>query len=184
MIIIKDNYYLYIENLEDLDFKTLKSNRKINIIYRNIKKFNIFKTLRFRNKCKIKKFKFFIANDYNKAKMTKADGIYISSYNKKRYYSNILKIGSAHSLKEINEKVKQRCKNIIVSRLFKTNYKNKTSFLGVLKFNLLCLKTKQKIIPLGGINENNLLKLNLVKSNGFAILSAVKKKPTISSRLF
>ncbi len=62
-----------------------------------------------------------------------ADGLYISAYNKKKYYINIPKIGSAHNLKEINEKIKQNCKTIIFSRLFKTNYKNKKSFLGVVK---------------------------------------------------
>jgi len=87
-------------------------------------------------------------------------------------------------IRGISEKIKQGCREIILSRLFKTNYKNKKSFYGVLKFNLMCQKYKIDIIPLGGINNKNLLNLNLVKSQAIAILSAVKKKPTISSRLF
>ena len=97
---------------------------------------------------------------------------------------NIEKIGSAHNLKEINEKIKQNCNLIIVSRLFKTNYKNKKSFLNILKFNLLKLNTNKNLIPLGGINFNNFLKLRLVNCTSFAILSAIKKKPAISSWLF
>ena len=93
-------------------------------------------------------------------------------------------IGSAHNFKEINEKQKQGCRTIILSRLFRTSYKNKESFLGNIRFNLIIKKYKTKIIALGGINKFNLIKLNLVFSDGLAILSAVKKKPVIANRLF
>ena len=103
---------------------------------------------------------------------------------KKKYFTKILKIGSAHNIREINEKISQNCKTIIVSRLFKTIYHNKKTYLGVFKFNLLNLKFKSTLVPLGGINHRNLLKLNMIKSNGFGILSVIKKKPAILSRLF
>ena len=109
--------------------------------------------------------------------------MYVSAYNK-QIYRNIKLIGSAHNFKEINEKIKQGCQVVILSRLFRTNYKNKKSFYGILKFNLICQRYKVDIIPLGGINNKNLLNLNLIKSQAIAILSAVKKKPAISNRLF
>ena len=37
MVIIKKNYYLYIENIMHLNIDLLKSNKKINIILRSIK---------------------------------------------------------------------------------------------------------------------------------------------------
>ena len=43
---------------------------------------------------------------------------------------------------------------------------------------------QKKLIPLGGIKLINLNKVKLVKSEGVAIMSEVKKKPAISSRLF
>lgn len=184
MFIIKNNYYLYIKNIKDLNIDDVKSNRKINIIYRNSKFKNIKEIIKFRNKCKVKKFKFFVANNEKIAKICRADGLYLSAYNKRKSYLNLEKIGSSHNLKEINEKIKQNCTTIIYSRLFKTHYKNKESYLGVNKFNFIKINMKKNIIPLGGINIRNLLKLNLVNCNGFAILSAVKKKPAISSRLF
>ena len=184
MIIIKKKYYLYIENIKDLNIDSLKSNKKINIILRNIKNNEIKEIIKFRKKCKIKQFKFYIANNLKFAKKCDADGLYISSYNKKKYFVNIDKIGSAHNLKEINEKIFQGCKNIIFSRLFKTNYKNKKSFFGVVKFNLIIVNFNKKIYPLGGINYQNLLKLKMINSNGFALLSALKKKPVIANRLF
>ena len=184
MFIIKDYYFFYIENALSINLNLIKRTNKIIIIYRNnaIKE-TISSLIRFKKKCKQKKIKFFIANDYDVAKKCKADGLYISAYNKK-IYRNINVIGSAHNFKEIQSKIKQGCKTIIFSRLFKTNYKNKKISYGIVKFNLMSLNYKIKLIPLGGINKANLLKLNLVKSEGFAILSEVKKKPAISSRLF
>jgi thiamine-phosphate pyrophosphorylase len=184
MFIIKNNYYLYIENLEVIKIESLKINKKLNIIYRKLSYKNIYDIIKFRKKCQQKNIKFFIANNLNVAKKINADGLYISAHNKKKYYSNILKIGSAHNIKEINEKANQGCKNIIFSRLFKTSKKNKKNFLGVIKFNLLKTSTAKNIYPLGGINNKNLLKLNMVNSLGFALMSEIKKKPAITNRLF
>ena len=138
---------------------------------------------KFRKVCKQKKFKFFVANNYQLAKKIKGNGLYLSSYNKKIYH-NIDVIGSAHNFQEINQKIKQKCKIVILSRLFKVDKKDKKNFLDIIKFNLTCQKYKIRILPLGGIKEKNLLKLNLLKSNGFALLSEIKKKPVISNRLF
>ena len=184
MFIIKKKYYFYIDNTKSVNLNLIKKNSKITFIYRPkyiIESFN--KILKFRKKCRELKINFFVSNSPSLANDLRADGLYISAYNK-QIYRNIKLIGSAHNFKEISEKIKQGCREIILSRLFKTNYKNKKSFYGVLKFNLMCQKYKIDIIPLGGINNKNLLNLNLVKSQAIAILSAVKKKPTISSRLF
>ena len=168
----------------NLDY--LKRNKKITIIYRNNANLENFSKLnKFRKKCRVKSFKFYVANDYKLARSCKADGLYLSSYNKKNYSSpDVNLIGSAHNFKEIFEKIKQGCNTIILSRLFQTSYKNKNGHFGVVKFNLLKNKYLVDIVPLGGINNKNLLKLNLVKSNGFAILSEIKKKPAISNGLF
>ena len=67
----------------------------------------------------------------------------------------------------------------MLSRLFKTVYKNKKSFFGSLKFNLMIKNYSIEITPLGGIKYDNLLKMKLINSNSFAIKSEIKK-----SRLF
>ena len=69
-------------------------------------------------------------------------------------------------------------------RLFKTSYKNKKNYLGVVRFNLIKKNYLVNLVPLGGINNLNLLKLNMVNSRGLALLSEIKKKPAISHRLF
>ena len=184
MFIKKQFYYLYIDNTNSINLNSIKLNPKVNIIYRNIKKKeSIIKIIKFRKICKSKRIKFFIANNLKLFNITKADGLYISAFNKK-IYKNIEVIGSAHNFREINQKIKQGCKTIILSRLFKTSYINKKNYYGIVKFNLINQKYNSNLIPLGGINSFNLLKLNLVRAKGFGILSAVKKKPVISNRLF
>jgi|TARA_B110000285_G_C15042909_1_gene572743 thiamine monophosphate synthase len=186
MFIIKNNYYLYIENTQLINLDGIRNNKKISIIYRNNRIAEPLKKVQeFRNKCKRKAFKFYVANDLKLARVCNADGLYLSSYNKNYYYNqNLELIGSAHNFKEIYQKIKQRCGTIIVSRLFQTNYKNKKSFLGVCRFNLLKQNYYIDLVPLGGVNSDNLLKVNLVKSSGVCFLSEIKKKPVISNRLF
>ena len=105
--------------------------------------------------------------------------LYVSSYNKKPFkylkkIKNRLKIvGSAHNKIEINEKIKQGCDEIIVSRLFKSS---KAGFLNISKFNLL-VSGKNNIIALGGINEKNYKKLKLANIKGYAVLSDLKNYP-------
>ena len=86
MFIIKNNYYLYIENTRSLNLDYIKKNNKISIIYRNngIQE-NVEHLRRFRNECKNKNFKFFVANNFKLAEFIKADGVYLSSYDRKIY---------------------------------------------------------------------------------------------------
>ena len=81
-------------------------------------------------------------------------------------------------------KLNQGCKNVLFSKLFVVDYDKKKSFLGVVKFNRF-LETNRNLIPLGGISTSNLNSLKTVNSNGFAIMSELKKKPAkIINRLF
>ena len=183
---MKNNYYLYIENTKDININHIKKNKKMSIVYRNNRNPEIVENLViFKKLCLRKGFKLYIANNYKLAKKCKADGLYCSSYNKKNYPNKNLEIiGSAHNFSEIYQKIKQGCKTIILSRLFKTSYENKKSFFGIVKFNLIMKNYPVQIVPLGGINEFNLLKLNMVNSKSLALLSEIKKKPVISNRLF
>ena len=189
MFILKKKYYLIIESIKDINLKNIKKRNKFVIIYRNKRKLEeIEDLLKFRKDCKSKSIKLFIANDINLAIKLNSDGIYLSSYNKS-FYSlfqkkfNFKVIGSAHNIKEIFMKVHQGCEIIIFSKLFKVFYDKSSSHLGVIKFNNY-LMHYDKLVPLGGINLNNLNSLNMVKSEGFALMSEIKKKPAISSRLF
>ena len=191
MFIFKKKYYLFLENTREFNLDLIKIKNKFNIILRKQNnKEKIKDLINFRNNCKKKSINLYIANNTNLLTKLKADGLYISAYNKDLSLNGYFKkgfklIGSAHNQKEINIKIKQNCKTIIYSRLFKTNYSYKKGHLGILKFNIVSLRSNIDLVPLGGINSNNLCKLHLVKSKSFACLSAIKKKPAkFINRLF
>ena len=83
MFIIKNKYFLIIENIKDIDLKNIKKRDKFFIIYRNNNKIDkLNDLLSFRRKCKAKAIKFYVSNDINLAILLKSDGIYLSSHNK------------------------------------------------------------------------------------------------------
>jgi thiamine monophosphate synthase len=189
MFIIKNKYFLIIENIKDIDLENIKIRNKFFIIYRNNNKIDkLSNLLRFRQKCRSKSIKFFIANSIKLAISLNSDGIYLSSFNKNLKFLNYKKkkfeiIGSAHNYKEISDKIKQGCTSILFSKLFLVDYNKKSPHLGIIKFNNF-LKLVKQLIPLGGIKSHNLNQLKNVSSEGFALLSEVKKKPAkIFSRL-
>ena len=157
-----------------------KLDKNISIIYRNYNT-NINKDLikKIRDFCKINKRKFYISYHYKLASKLNLDGIYIPAFDKSRiinrsaFKKKFEILGSAHNLKEIKIKEKQGCTTIFLSPIFKVN-KSKY-YLDVIKFNILANNTKKEIIALGGINFNNLKKISLTKSVGFASISLFKK---------
>ena len=104
--------------IDDFDRDHLiKIDPNIIIIYRNYKEKNnekkIFEIKKF---CKKMGKKFFLANNVNLAIKLRLDGAYIPSFNKdisvkKLRNKGITILGSAHNLKEINEKIKTGCTN-------------------------------------------------------------------------
>ena len=191
MFINKNKYYIYIESLRSINIDLIKTKSKFNLIYRNnLKKENTNKIIKFIKLCKKKYIKFFVLNDLSLALKIGADGVYLPSYNKallkkkELVGKKIEVIGSAHNFKEINIKKKQGCKEVVLSRLFETDYKDKKSFFGITRFNLLTKNYKNDFIALGGIRSNNLMKIKMLNCEGIALLSEAKKKPAIIRRLF
>ena len=182
MFAFKKEYFFIIENIKDINLSNIKKPNKINIVYRSKKKNeNIIKLDEFRRVCKQKGVGFFVSNKLRLAYKLKADGIYISAFNKDLSFNRLKNfkfqiIGSAHNLKELKCKILQGCEKILFSRLFKTNYPNKPSYFGVIRYNLLKQKFNNSLIPLGGIRLQNLNKLKIIKCDSFSILSEIKKK--------
>ncbi len=106
-----------------------------------------------------------------------ADGVYISSANQNLNLRTIkLKnkfkfLGSAHNLKEIKIKELQNVQEIFLSPLFK---KKTNEQLNVYRYLKLREITKMRDISLGGINNKNIKKLNMIKPFGFAGISFFK----------
>ena len=190
MFAIKKKYFLIIESIKDIDLKNIKKRGKFYIIYRyKDKPENLTELKKFKKKCSIKSIKFYIANNIKLCVLLNSDGIYLSSHNKslkalclKKKNFDIL--GSAHNQHEIALKLLQGCNSILFSKLFKVDYNKKSPFLGVCKFNKFLAYYPKQLIPLGGIKLDKLNHLKSINCLGIAILSEVKKKPAIISRLF
>ena len=152
-----------------------KQKKKTIIIFRDYTSKKVDEVLirKIRNYCKKKSLKFYLSNNVKVAIKLNLDGAYIPSFNKElNHLSYSFKkkfniIGSAHTLKEIQVKEKQKVNKIFLSSLFKKN----KNYLGINKFKILKKLTKKEIIALGGISTKNIKKLNLVNCFSFAGIS-------------
>ena len=156
------------KNINKLDNQTI-------LVFRNylIKKIDTKVILEIKNCCKNKNIKLFLANDVKLALNLNLDGAYLPSFNKSFSHlnyslkKNFRLIGSAHNLKEIRLKEKQKVNEIILSSIFKKN----KNFLGKYKFKLLKKLTYKPIVALGGISRKNEKELKLVNCLKFAGIS-------------
>ena len=152
-----------------------KQDKRTTIIYRNysIKKLDEAIILKIKSYCRKKSIKFFLSNNIKLAIKLDLDGAYIPAFNKSykhlgyNYKKNFKIIGSAHNIKEIKNKERQKVEKIFLSSIFKKN----KNYLGINKFKLISDYTKKKIVALGGISRKNIQKLNLTKSSEFAGIS-------------
>jgi len=161
-----------------------KLNKNIALIYRNYNKY-LDKSLiiKIQKYCRIKKRKFFLANNAKLAFNLGLDGVYLPSFNNDLKHINYPKqkdfiiMGSAHNYKEIKKKELQKVDIIFIASLFN----KKKTYLGINKFMILTKLTRKKIIALGGINKRNLKKLNLLNIYGYSginLFSSKKNGPT------
>jgi thiamine-phosphate pyrophosphorylase len=180
---ILPKYYYFIDRFDKNHIKNLDKN--IAIIFRRYnKKVNISEIIKIKNFCRIYGRKFLLSNNIRLALKLDLDGVYLPSFNKSikiNTYSkktNFLVLGSAHNIKDIRIKEQQNIDAIFLASIFS----KKKTYLGLNKFKILKSKTKTKVIALGGINKNNLKKLNLLNVYGFAAISffnKTKKRPLL-----
>ena len=178
--------YIFIDQYNNKIFENNSIN--VGIIYRNYNDAKREKELiKIAKACKRKRYQLFVSNDVKLAIKSKADGIYVPSFNKSKKFinlenKNLTILGSAHNQKEIQEKILQKCRAIFLSPLFYVK-KSKT-FLNIHKFNYLSNARKVNFLALGGISENNVKKLQLLNIKGFAAITLFKKKPAFKRPVF
>ena len=150
-------------------------NKNISFIWRNKDKETPINTLlKLRDFCKKNHRSFYISNNIKLAEKIKADGVYISSTNRNlnlrinSFKKRFKILGSAHNIKEIKIKEQQSIEEIFLSPLFKKKTNQQLNIYRYLKLRKI---TKMKDISLGGINNKNIKKLNMIKPFGFAGIS-------------
>ena len=178
--------FIFLDQYNSQIFKNKNTN--IGIIYRNYnerKREN--ELIKIAKACKKNRYQLFVSNDTKLALKVKADGIYVPSFNKTKYFLNLEKknvviLGSAHNQQEIKKKISQNCSAVFLSPLF--NVKKSKKFLGLHQFNYLSYMNKINIFALGGISENNIRKLKLLYISGFGGIRIFKKKPAYKRPVF
>ena len=174
---IHKNCFYFIDKFEKSLINNLAKN--IHIIYRNYnKEYSIDEIVKIKKICKLTNRKFYLANNIKLAVKLNLDGAYIPSFNSDcipfRFNRNKFRvIGSAHNLKEISVKRKQKIDMLFISPLFKID--KKKIFLGPVKFNILSRYFNKRTIALGGINKQNLNIINKINCYGFASISYIEK---------
>ena len=170
--------FYFIDEFKKKHFINLDKN--ISIIFRNYNEtYNENEVLKIKKFCLSTKRNLFISNNVYLANKLKLDGIYVPSFNKdfsilRKIDKRLKIIGSAHNIKEIMIKKKQKVDLIFISPIFKV--KKKTEFLDICRFNILSKKSKKKVIALGGINKQNIKKIKMVNCSGFAGISYFNEK--------
>jgi thiamine monophosphate synthase len=164
------NSYYIISEFNSKIKTNLKKNSYINVIFRSTQKDYNNDTLKKIIKINIYN-KVFVANKNNTCHIKGLSGIYLSAHNKKILTSNHFKknsiIGSAHSFKEVREKIKSKCNVIFLSPIFKTQKETLIKPIGIIKFLLISQHFRATtLIPLGGIHKPCRLKNYGIK--GFA----------------
>ena len=188
-------FYFFTDTLDEIIKKNIKNFNKLSFIYKSnsINDINHTNINTIKSFCRKNKIPFFISDNFKLAKKYGTDGIFLSS-TYKRIGNIFLKkknfriIGSAHNQLEYSLKKKQLCEMIMLSPLFHNKKYSQNMILNVCKFNLISINWNKKICALGGINLNNLKKLNMTRSSAAAFISLMKqngqkKSPlTISSK--
>jgi thiamine-phosphate pyrophosphorylase len=178
-------YYVFLEELNDIFKKNITEFKNINIIINinSINKSNLNKALSIIKFSKSYRIPFYIINNYQMSIKYNANGIFLSSNNEQLKRPMLLKknfkvIGLAHNQLEYYKKKEQLCKKIMVSPLFYNGKYSINKILGINKFNLLTNNWKIITCALGGINPDNIKKIKMTKARSFAGISFfLKKKP-------
>jgi thiamine monophosphate synthase len=183
MIFLKK--FLFLDNINKLISKNICRMKNISVIIlinpseknNQMKKKKFYEIVHF---CKVNNLPFFILNDYKLAIKTKANGIYLTSSNRKIIYKkfkeNITIIGTAHNQIEYYFKKKQNCSLIFLSPCFLTKKFTINKVLGPLKFNLITNTWKTDLGCLGGVTTNNYKKVKLTKANSVGFKSLICKE--------
>ena len=177
--------FIFLDNINKLISKNICNIKDISIIIlinpseknNQTKKNKFYEIIHF---CKSNNLPFFVSDNYKLAIKTKANGVYLTSSNRKIIYrnfkTNITIIGTAHNQIEYYFKKRQNCSLVFLSPFFFTKKYTMNHVLGPLKFNLITNTWKTDLGCLGGVKANNYKKIKLTKANSLGFKSLIYKE--------
>ena len=125
--------FYFIDEFDKDHLKNLNDNTAV--IYRNYNiKYKQSEIQKINNFCKSKRLKFYLSNDVKLAIKLRLNGVYIPSFNKslnvlRAKLNNLTLLGSAHNIKEINEKKRQKLYFIFLAPIFKVKKKKRQTLV-------------------------------------------------------
>ena len=125
-------------------------------------------------------YSLYVINNYKIAVKIKANGIFISSTNRRinldcSYLKKLHIIGSAHNQLEYYFKKKQNCETITLSPLFFNPKYSINKILYPVRFNLISKMWETNLCALGGIAEKNIKKINLTNASSMAFKRLIEE---------
>jgi len=166
------NKFYFINSFKKNNIDNLDNNT--GIIYRNYsKKIDLNEILKIKKYCSKRNLRFYISNYFKLALKLNLDGAYLPSFNKSfenlkyQIKPSFIILGSAHNIKEIRIKERQKVDILFISSLFKKN----NNYLGIYKFLNLKKITDKKVVALGGISKLNKKKIRSLNCFGFSGIS-------------
>lgn len=181
MLINNLKKYIFVKNLNEKIKKNIKKLYNAKVIYTstNFNNESIAKCFELKKFCSKNNIPLYIINNFKVALKIKANGIFISSNNKRLVYNEFLRkkfhiIGSAHNQLEYYFKKKQYCETIALSPLFLNPKYSKNKTLGPIRFNLISKDWKTELCALGGINKNNINNIKNTKISAISFLRFIE----------
>ena len=182
MINNKLKKYIFIKNLDEKIIKNIKKLNNVQIIFNNedFNNVSLKQCTKIRDFCLKNKIRLYLINNYKMALKIKANGVFISSINRRVSLNDFLLkkfhiIGSAHNQIEYYFKKIQRCETIALSPLFYNPKYSNNKILGPIKFNLISKTWNTNLCALGGITRKNVKKINLTKACSFAFQRSISE---------
>jgi thiamine-phosphate pyrophosphorylase len=167
--------YYFVDQINENTISTISKFNNVSLIYLNQNESicNIQNLINIKKFCNKKNLKFYITNNIRLAIKLKANGVYLTkNYNSMlhnfKYKKDFLILGSVHNQFEYYKKNIQNCKKIFLSPIFYNSKYSINKTLGIIRFKLLAINWKNEVIPLGGINQKNFNKANLVNKKFIA----------------
>ena len=176
-------YYIFINELNETIKKNIKKLKNINVII-NFKITNntfINKATEIIKFCRKNTIPFYLVDNVNIAKKLGANGIYITSNNKKinictSKHPKFNLIGSAHNQMEYFIKYQQGCETIMLSPIFYNIKYSINKILRPIRFNLIAKNWKGNLCALGGLTGRNIKKVQITKAKSVGFKSFITKE--------